>query len=36
MILLGISLMPIVYEKTGLKNMKKLQVIGTILFTIIL
>ncbi len=36
MILLGISLMPIFYEKTGLKNMKKLQIIIPILFAIIL
>lgn len=34
-ILLGISLMPIFYEKTGLKDMKKLQVIVPILFAII-
>lgn len=27
--------MPILYEKTGLKNMKQLQVIVSILFTII-
>lgn len=34
-ILLGISLMPIFYEKAGLRNMKKLQVIVPILFAII-
>lgn len=36
MILLGISLMPIFYEKTGLKDMKKLQIIVPILFAMIL